>query len=512
MYKYRNHRIAKGNIMIEFKKIDLPFASDLIAEKFDNILELLHPNALAYGGAIRDITAGLSLKGDLDIVAAGADYDYCISKVSNSGKWRKVNTVSAIVRKIKGSDYSSNKAIKKVSTFETFGNKRVELIKAVTQLDKHNLTATLEVIKTVDITCCGVAMDIYGNAYEILEGARQDCLDRVLKLNSLNSDSNIENLKNRIIKLEKRGWTSRINLDKATKMLDKIKKARKKELAGKISERKRIPYAETISLYNEGSHIRVVLENVNTGMLSSNKMTDIAKKVFDSYKIKVGIKFKQHNFSSLTIEVGPIGIDTMNMEKAATMFKEELHLYIQNCQSGNKKSKINLDKTPSHGEPRGLQKSYHDGEVISNSNYRRYEKYGCKTTSDRPVKKPAAEVVAQEVPTPAHYSRIDELVEEVNNEEVLAELPHFQTLYPSTDEEICEELPLEEQSTAPRTFRKVRDVMTQTSKIFSKGGLVSEYKPSYAYSISAPTHVKRDSPKDPDSDKNPDSDDVERAR
>ena len=470
--------------MIEFKKIDLPFASDLIAEKFDNILELLHPNALAYGGAIRDITAGLSLKGDLDIVAAGADYDYCISKVSNSGKWREVNTVSAIVRKIKGSDYSSNKAIKKVSTFETFGNKRVELIKAVTQLDKHNLTATLEVIKTVDITCCGVAMDIYGNAYEILEGARQDCLDRVLKLNSLNSDSNIENLKNRIIKLEKRGWTSRINLDKATKMLDKIKKARKKELAGKISERKRIPYAETISLYNEGSHIRVVLENVNTGMLSSNKMTDIAKKVFDSYKIKVGIKFKQHNFSSLAIEVGPIGIDTMNMEKAATMFKEELHLYIQNCQSKkrDKELKINLDKTH---ELRGLRKAHPSGEVRSSASYRRYEKYGYKTTSDKSVKKSAPEVGLP----PAYYSRVDETDEESNSEKVL------------------EELPIEEQiNTAPprasHLVRNMRMAQEGSSETFSRGELVSEYKPSHAYSGSAATYAKKD----------PDSDDVERAR
>jgi len=283
--------------------------------------------------------------------------------------------------------------------------------------------------------------------------------------------------------LEKRGWTSKINLDKATKILDKIKKAAKKELAEKMSERKRIPHAETISLYNEGSHIRVVLENVNTGILSSNKMTGIAKQVFDFYKIKVGVRFKQCNFSSLAIEVGPIeGI--INIEEAAAAFKEELHLYIQNCQSKkrDKELKINLDKTH---ELRGLRKAHPSGEVRSSASYRRYEKYGYKTTSDKSVKKSAPEVGLP----PAYYSRVDETDEESNSEKVL------------------EELPIEEQiNTAPprasHLVRNMRMAQEGSSETFSRGELVSEYKPSYAYSGSAATYAKKD----------PDSDDVERAR
>ena len=224
--------------MIEFKKVTLPFATDIIAEKFDNILELIHPNAFVYGGVLRDIAAGLPLEGDLDIVASGKDYDFCISRIGNSSKWRRCDTqIGGLIRKIKQPDYKTNEAIKNVIAFETLGERKVELVRAKIPFTKSYITAALKVVKTVDIRCCGIAMDIYGTAFEIVEGAYQDCLDRILRLNKLNSGVNIENLKNRIAKLEKRGWTSRINIDKTSKMLKKIELAAKKEYMKKGNSR-----------------------------------------------------------------------------------------------------------------------------------------------------------------------------------------------------------------------------------------------------------------------------------
>ncbi len=50
-------------------KIEFSDAVELISEKFDNALELADKDALVYGGAVRDLVAGLPLKGDLDIVS-----------------------------------------------------------------------------------------------------------------------------------------------------------------------------------------------------------------------------------------------------------------------------------------------------------------------------------------------------------------------------------------------------------------------------------------------------------
>jgi len=291
--------------MIEFKKIDLPFAIDIIAEKFDNILELAHPNTFVYGGALRDIIAGLPLEGDLDLVAAGRDYDSCILNISNSGKWRSRQTsIKELAIRFKESNYEGNKAISGISAFETFGNRKVEVIQAKDQFPEYNLTSALEVVKAVDIRCCGIAMDIYGNAYEILKGARQDCLDRVLKLNKLNSNSNIENLKNRIAKLEKRGWVSKINVEKASKTLEKLKKAAEKEFLSKMSKMKVTTHNPRIRVFRKSDHVSMVLEGVDGEMIDTSKISNIIKKITTAYDRRIAFQFKRYS-SRIVIEIGP---------------------------------------------------------------------------------------------------------------------------------------------------------------------------------------------------------------
>jgi len=327
--------------MIEFKKVELPFTTDLIAAKFDNVLELLHPNAFVYGGVVRDIAAGMELEGDLDIVATGQDYDYCMAKIGNSSKWRSVhNSHETLDKKMKYSsetmDYNYNRSIRRVSTFETFGNRKVELVKAEIKLAERSLTAALEVIKTVDIVCCGMAMDIYGNTYEIVKGAHQDCLDRLLKLHNLNPDSDIENLKSRIKKLEKRGWTSKINLDKANKMLAKIRTAAQKEFSERTSRKRLVKKSMTVNIHHEKSYIQLVAENVNTkgAAFTTDGLRDVIHMVLESRKSKVRYSLKEISAHRVIIEIGPVLTNKENkegVERTASALREKIHEYFDKC-------------------------------------------------------------------------------------------------------------------------------------------------------------------------------------
>jgi hypothetical protein len=330
--------------MLEFKKIDLPFATDMIAEKFDDILELISPNAFVYGGALRDIVAGLTLEGDLDIVAAGKDYDLCIMNIGNSGKWRsKHKSVNTIIKNIRQPTYASNKAINRVSTFETFGNRQVEIIEAKVPFPENYITAALEVIKTVDIRCCGIAMDRYGNVYEMLKGARQDCLDRVLKLNNLNSNSNIENLKNRIAKLEKRGWISRINIKRASKTLNKIKEVAHKEYLERMSKMKIDinEHGPRILASNKGDYLLITIEGINTNRISPTEFKRIIGEIIYVGGYKVDFKINVNRKSSMFLEFRGVdgALSHSELDKLTETLIMELDTYFKyKCERDGEKS------------------------------------------------------------------------------------------------------------------------------------------------------------------------------
>ena len=314
----------------DIRKIDIPFAIDMIAQKFDNILELIHPSAFVYGGCLRDIIAGFTLEGDLDIVATGKNYDYCYSNIIGCGKWRVIrNDVDGLLRRINNKEnYRINKAIGSLTSFETFGNNRVDLVKAATPFSGNYITSSLEVIKTVDIVCCGIAMDIYGNAFEVIEGAHQDCIDRVLRINNLNSTTSIENLKDRIAKLERRGWTSKINIDKTAKMLSKIEEAAKKESKEKTKLTKKSDLqGVSFKIMSYKGAVLILIRNIDPKVLNYNIMDEIVRTVLDDHNCRTAIKLKATlNGIDITINTGGKEIDYV--KKVAAFVVSKLREYI----------------------------------------------------------------------------------------------------------------------------------------------------------------------------------------
>ncbi len=220
-------------------KIEFPSAIEVVSARFDNALELADKDAMVYGGVIRDMLAGLPLEGDLDIVAAYDSYLITLENFRMSGKWvEEGNSFKAVM--VKGfhksktfAGYKKNKNINKTATFKTFADTKVQLIQARSQYTKNLFETNLEVVKGVDIICCGLIMDINGNIFEVLENAHSDCLNRILRLNKSKHTLNIQILQERIAKLSKRGWESKINLERVKKMIHKIKTAEHKELKEK---------------------------------------------------------------------------------------------------------------------------------------------------------------------------------------------------------------------------------------------------------------------------------------
>ena len=215
-------------------KIEFSDAVEIISEKFDNALELTDKDALVYGGAIRDMVAGLPLKGDLDIVSSYESYLITLENFRMSGKWEEEGRISAYRPAIPprhsiAPGYRKNKNIGKNITFKTFGDTKVQLIQAKKKNTRDILEANLRIVKDVDIICCGLVMDVNGEIFEVLDNAHNDCLNRILRLNKFSRSLNVDFLQKRIEKLSKRGWKSRINMERVKKMVKELEAIREKE-------------------------------------------------------------------------------------------------------------------------------------------------------------------------------------------------------------------------------------------------------------------------------------------
>ena len=282
-----------------FKKIEVTSTAEIIAERFDDALDLMHRNALVYGGAIRDIVAGLPILGDLDIAAAGVIYSHTVSFFRMSSKWTEmrqgpaptsplsagliqrttrttarpkkkyplpklaVTTSPKLAVAKKQTNPYHTKSVSAVTTFETFDNAKVQIMLASsTDPTKGSVQSTFEIVKNVDIRCCGLALDSNGNVYEIVNGAYQDCIDRVLRINKVDDNLELEYLKDRIKKLKARGWTSKINISSIEARLKKKEQERKKARAErKKRQTKSQPYNQwlTVEKLGKDQFSRVIL-------------------------------------------------------------------------------------------------------------------------------------------------------------------------------------------------------------------------------------------------------------
>jgi len=228
------------------KLIDIPHAAEVIAERFDNALELMGNDSVVYGGAIRDLVAGMPIAGDLDIAVNHYGYHAVLGEFTTSSKWTKVAvdgrrpkaeprpfadsggkgaslTLKASYGSSRNDDYRRISPISNVVTFETFDKARVQIIrvKAAPNNISDPLGIVLRLAREADLRCCSLAMNTLGKIFELVDGAYADCIKRVLRVNDIKDESRFGKIEERIEKLENRGWKSEINI---TKVKAKIKR------------------------------------------------------------------------------------------------------------------------------------------------------------------------------------------------------------------------------------------------------------------------------------------------
>jgi len=246
-------------------ELDVPWVAEVISERFDGAIELMTENSIIYGGAVRDALAGLPLLGDLDILVTDSDSECLKQAFNNSSKWISTDSTLPITMSGKKKPYQSllpdiesfqpvgvnmhyknayeQPVISKVNTFQTIGGLQVQLVTFHTNED-HALPMSsitrcaLYPATFVDLKCCSLVMLSNGKVFETVKGSYQDCIDRVLRTHIINKNLDLDIFTKRVIKLEKNGWKSKINMRSVVRTVNKLKAAENKKTKTKC---KKIP-------------------------------------------------------------------------------------------------------------------------------------------------------------------------------------------------------------------------------------------------------------------------------
>jgi len=252
------------NENIYLNPIDAPHVLELIEERFDGAVDLLTPNAVIFGGAIRDILADKPIGGDLDIAVSKSEFKTLCNNFRKSVKWSEdreyppipipvtKNTPSPSgfayggsipskkpMRVTRKPSLNDSKNVTEVVVFKSSAKTEVQIIGSTSD-DTNPLEAAMALARKVDIACCGLIMNKDGAVSEVVKNALSDCADRILRIHNLES-STMEKLKERIERLVKRGWTSQIDLDSLKKQFAKAEEIKRKIEKARIKkERERM--------------------------------------------------------------------------------------------------------------------------------------------------------------------------------------------------------------------------------------------------------------------------------
>lgn len=204
-------------IRAEFKKeiANSNWVNERISEVFDDATEMMSENSIIYGGAIRDALAEKELSGDIDIATSVKEYDSVIAKFRHSVKWVSKNGPLGT----KNQDYRI--WLSKLFNIASF----IHMNGSVAQVIAVNTKDVCSIVRDVDIVCCAVIMTSDGHVFEVVDGAYDDCVAKVLRLNKTKNIVNINDTPERIKKLVGRGWKSLITDKQIERAISKYKKS-----------------------------------------------------------------------------------------------------------------------------------------------------------------------------------------------------------------------------------------------------------------------------------------------
>jgi len=279
------------------KTIEQPFIIEILDECFDNISTMLTDNAVVYGSSITSIISGLPANGDLDIAVSHMESMTLCKRFANSSKWKQIagDTImetdfsvrglprmssrdrlrppSSISSTSKFSDRKSYRNISAMATFETVGNKHVQIIQAKKETNDP-LSDALSIVRAVDFVFCGIAIDKHGKIFEVIKSALDDCKQKIIRVANYHS-----RLTERFNKYIKRGWGLGISIDQANQ--NYLKQKRNKKVERQSDER----YAEVIHGKNGYLQLRFLspMSKKLTPDELHNLVTSTAKNDFGIY-------------------------------------------------------------------------------------------------------------------------------------------------------------------------------------------------------------------------------------
>jgi len=368
------------------KEIDHVSILEPIDEKFDSATSLLTPNAVMYGSTVTALISGLKICGDLDIAVSNQEFMKLCQNFSSSVKWLQVDGKRIPERKpadhsrafqltglagdpSKQNPYAKAKhlPIDKMVAFQTVNDNRVQIVQSKA-MTGDRLEDALEVVRKVDFTFCGMAVDMYGRMLEAIPHAYSDCKQRVIRIQDYQPRIVHAQLKARLLKYVKRGWSLTMSMDQAMANLDKAKAAHYAKNPDKKSKKKK---SKPVSFFRVKSH-------PGRGYVIETKSL-ILQKIGSNDAVVESVRWNAHKRFDLEISrlVGPSGI-LMFFGKAEHPLSRELALRIAEDATEHLRAKFGLDTTKMQQETKKqktMAKMYDTGST--------YASYGSSTSSGK---------------------------------------------------------------------------------------------------------------------------------
>ena len=298
------------------KEIDHVSILESIDEVFDSATSLLTLNAVMYGSTVTALIAGLPICGDLDVAVSNQEYMKLCQNFASSVKWIQVDgkrimerTTPSVARAFKlttspsyssggnpyskggGNPYAEAKhlPVSKTATFQSLNSNRVQIVESKF-MTGDRLEDALAIVRRVDFTFCGMAVDRYGRMLEAIEHAYDDCNQRVIRIQDYQPRTDPKHLRTRLQKYITRGWSLTMSIDQAMANLNKAKAEHAKSMVGKSKSKKKQQRYSLFKLKNDKDK-GVVIESKKAGqtMIGSNNIIRSSVRSFASSHFGISI-------------------------------------------------------------------------------------------------------------------------------------------------------------------------------------------------------------------------------
>jgi len=293
------------------KEIDHVSILESIDEVFDSATSLLTLNALMYGSTVTALIVGLPICGDLDIAVSNQEYMKLCQNFASSVKWVQIKGKRIAERSTSGHGSDSVRAfnltshnsgnekspyakakhlpVSKTATFQSLNNNRVQIIESKS-MTGDRLEDALEIVRKVDFTFCGMAVDRYGRMLETIAHAYDDCNQKVIRIQDYQPLMDPEHLKQRLRKYIARGWSLTMSIDQAMANLNKATMEYNKSMAGKSKVKKKLK-AYVMFKINKQKRRGFVIETSSAArrMIGSNNIIRSAVRSFAERHFGLGI-------------------------------------------------------------------------------------------------------------------------------------------------------------------------------------------------------------------------------